>query len=252
MRSLILPSFLVALAIAGCDRRPDAVLKDSALDSEQKLLERQVASLQAAIVDAKAGRLFSPDDLAVSASEQVVARAAAQALPLEKPLGAEFRARVERAVVSFRSMQGSVRLEGRVWAAAEPNTYAELILLGGIQEVQVEKDTGMLSAQIVLDGWDVQRAAAMGAEAEWIKSLVRLLGDRGLTALRDLVPAIRIPVGIENGIDIPGVQGPVTIPAGRLPFDARVARVLPLSGRLWAMIHITTPGWQKTVEPRRR
>ena len=42
---------------------------------------------------------------------------------------------------------------------------------------------------------------------DWIKDLVRLLGDRGLASLRDLVPAIRIPVGIEKGLDLPGTSG---------------------------------------------
>jgi hypothetical protein len=252
MRPLILPSFLVAVAIAACAREPEVVLKDSALDSELKLLERQVSSLRAAVADAREGKLFSPGDLAVSVSEEVVQRTAAQALPLERPLGTELRARIERAIVSFRSMQGSVRFEGRVWAVAEPNTWADLVLLGGIRDVRVDGQTGMLSAEIVLDGWDVKRAAAVGAQLEWIKRVVRLMGDRGLAALRDLVPAIRIPVGIEKGIDIPGVAGPVIIPSGHLPFDAQVARVLPLSGRLWATIHVTTSGWQRAAPPTRK
>ena len=246
MRWPILPSFLLGLAIAGCGPKAEVVEPDSPQASEMKLLERQVASLRAAIADAKAGELFAPGDLAVSVSEEVVQKAVSQAFPVESPVGAEFRARIDRAVVSFRSMQGSVRLEGRVWAVADPGTYADLVLLGGIQDVEVDPSSGTLTAGIVLDGWDVQRAAAAGAEMEWIKGLVRILGDRGLVALRDLVPAVRIPVGIEKGIELPGISdGPVTIPAGRLPLDARVSRVLPLSGRLWAMIHVTTSGWER-------
>ena len=245
MRSPILPPFLLALAIAACRAPSDTVPKDSALDSELKLLERQVASLEGASTDAKTGRLFSPGDLAISVSEEVVQKAAVQALPIERPISDDFQARIDRAVVSFRSMQGSVRLEGRVWAPSAPATYADLILLGGIDDVRVEKDTGMLTAEIVLDGWDVKRASAVGAEGDWINGVVRLMGDRGLAALRDLVPVIRIPVGIEKGIDLPGVSGgPVTIPSGHLPLDAQVARVLPLSGRLWAMVHVSTSGWQ--------
>ena len=148
-------------------------------------------------------------------------------------------------------MQGSVRLEGRVWAVKDPGTWADLILLGGIHDVEVEQTTGMLTAEIVLDGWDVQRAAAAGAEMDWIKDLVHLLGDRGLANLRDLVPAVRIPVRIEKGIDLPGISGgPVTIPAGHLPIDAQVSRVLPLSGRLWATIHVVASGWERAGAPR--
>ena len=213
--------------------------------SEMKLLERQVSSLRAAIADAKKGELFAAGDVAVSVSDEAVEKAVSQALPIERPVSAEFRARIDRALVSFRSMQGSVRLEGRVWAVKDPGTWADLILLGGIHEVEVDR-SGSLSAEIVLDGWDVKRVAAGGAEMDWMKGLVRLLGERGIASLRDLAPAVHIPVGIEKGIDLPGVSGgAVTIPAGRLPLDARVSRVLPLSGRLWAMIHVRTSGWER-------
>ena len=246
MRSPILPLFLAGLVIGGCGRQEEAVEPDSLPASELKLLARQTASLRTAIADAGRGELFAPSDLAVSVSEEAVQKALSQAFPIERPVGAEFRGRIDRALVSFRSMQGSVRLEGRVWAISDPATYADLVLLGGIHDVEVDESSGMLTAEIVLDGWDVERAAAAGAEMDWIKDLVRLLGVRGLAALRDLVPAVRIPVGVEKGIDLPGISGGVvTIPAGRLPLDARVSRVLPLSGRLWAMIHVTTSGWER-------
>jgi hypothetical protein len=248
MRPPILLPILVALSIAGCGRAPEMVQPDSPLDSELKLLERQVASLKAAIKDARGGGLFSPGDIAIGVSQGVVQSTVSQALPIQKPIGTEFMARIDRATVLFASMQGSVTLEGRVWALAQPETYADLVLLGGIQEVNIDRRTGVLEAEIVLDGWDVKRAAAAGMEFEWTKSLVQMLGDRGLAALRDLAPPVRIPVGIEQGIDLPGVSGgPVTIPSGRLPLDAKVSRVLPLSGRLWAMLSVSTSGWERTV-----
>lgn len=248
MRPPILLSFLLAFSMASCRGTPLPREPDSPQASELKLLERQVASLRSAVEDAKKGHLFSPGDLAVSVSEEVAQQAASQALPIEKPIGTQFVARIERVSMSFASMQEAVRLEGRIWAAAEPGTYADLLLMGGIHDVQVERDTGVLTAEIVLDGWDVHRAAAVGEESEWIKRVVRLLGDRGVNALRDLVPPVRIPVGIEKGIDLPGISGgAVTIPAGHLPIDASVSRVLPLSGRLWAMIHITTSGWERGI-----
>lgn len=248
MRSPILLPIVATLLIAACGREEERVQPDSALASELKLLERQVSSLKSAIDDSRQGELFPKDDIAIGVSEEVVQSTVSQALPIEKPVGTEFVARIERAVVSFRSMQGSVKLEGRVWAVADPGTYADLVLLGGIPEVRIDTE-GVLRAEIVLDGWDVKRAAAIGTESDWIKALVRMLGDRGLTALRDLTPDVRIPVGIERGIDLPGVSGgTVTIPAGRLPMDAEVSRVLPLSGRLWAMVHVTSTGWVRAAE----
>jgi len=248
IRVFILLLFSAALGPA-CARRPDVVPKDSPLASELKLLERQVGSLKKAIAEAREENLFPLDHIAVGIGEEAVQAALSQALPLEQPVAQDFRARIDKATVSFRSMQGSVNLEGRIWAVAEPGTYADLLLIGGIQNVEVERKTGVLEARIVLDGWDVKRAAAMGAESALIRALVRLLGERGLTALRDLVPQVRIPVGIEDGLDLPEVSGPLAIPAGRLPFDATVSRVLPLSGRLWVMIQVRTEGWRSASAP---
>lgn len=247
MRASILLRIVCVLGVVACARPgSEAPAPDPLLVSQEKLLERQITSLRTAVTDAKAGLLFPPDDIAIGISESVVQATVAQALPAEKPIGSEFRARIDRAVVSFRSMQGSIRLEGRVWAVADPGTYADLFLVGGVEKVRVDQPTGTLEAEIVLDGWDVQRAAAAGAELEWVKDLVRLMGDRGLDELRELVPLIRIPVGVEQGIDLPGVSGgPVTVPAGRLPLDASVTRVIPLSGRLWVMIRVRTGGWRK-------
>lgn len=246
MRASILLLIALAAAAAGCRRDSPPPGEDPLIASQEKLLNRQIASLGQAVRDARAGTLFPTDQIAVGVSESVVQETLTQALPLEKPLGHEFHARIDRAIVSFRSMQGSVRLEGRVWAVAEPGTWADLFLLGGIEKVEVDPRTGVLEATIVLDGWDVQRAAAGGAELEWAKDLVRLLGDRGLDAMRELVPPLRIPVGVEQGIDLPGASGgPVVIPEGHLPLDAAVARVLPLSGRLWVMVAVRSEGWRK-------
>ncbi len=241
-------ALLLAPPIGSCRKAADVVTPDSPLASELKLLERQVASLKEAVRDAKRGELFSPGDIAIGVTEEVVQTVLSQAFPIEQSVSEDFVGRIDRAIVSFRSMQGSVRLEGRVWAKADPATYADLILLGGIHEVDIDRDTGVLRAQIALDGWDVQRAAAVGMEFEWTKGLVRTLGEKGLVALRALVPDVSIPVAIERGIDLPGVNGGVvSIPAGHLPLEAEVARVLPLSGRLWAMIDVSSTGWKNSA-----
>ncbi|MBK5255758.1 MAG: hypothetical protein JJE39_06980 [Vicinamibacteria bacterium] len=125
MRSAILLLIAAAFSVFGCASKPEPVAADSPLASELKLLERQVSSLKEVIADAKRGELFPSGDIAVGVSEEAVQATLAQALPIERPVTQEFQARIERATVSFRSMQGSVTLEGRIWALAEPGTYAD-------------------------------------------------------------------------------------------------------------------------------
>lgn len=213
-------------------------------DAEKKRLERQVAALERAIVDSKKGALFSPDYLAVGASEDVAKQLIARALPIEKDVTKDFHAKIDQAQVSFRSFEASVVLQGRISRKGDPSTFADLKLIGGIPTIEIEENGKTLRADIVLDSFDVTRAAAMGAEHDLVTLAARELGARGLDALRELVPPLRFPITLEQAIDVPGVsEGPATIRGGRLPLSAKVARVLPVSGRLWAMVAVDTAGW---------
>ena len=250
MRAFPLLVLGVCLPAIACGRGGRDALRDSPRASEMQLLERQVVSLRKALSDSKGGKLFPPDQLAVGVSEQVVQALILQALPIESPVGSQFHARIDRATVSLHGMQGAVKLEGRIWAVIDPSTFANLTLMGGIDGVEIERATGQLRAKIVIDGFDVTRAAAIGAEGEVVTEAARMLGRQGLGALRNLVPPLRIPVGIQQDLDISGISdGPIRFPAGRLSLEATVSRVLALSGRLWVMIDVATPGWSPLPAP---
>jgi hypothetical protein len=69
-----------------------------------------------------------------------------------------------------------------------------------------------------------------------------------LPAIERAIPRIEIPVGIEQsvGIDIERM-GPVTVKPGRLPLRITVARVVPVSGRLWILLQADVGQWQQVV-----
>jgi hypothetical protein len=236
------------LLAPACNRsRPNATasasLAERAVETQQ--LERQVEALKRALVDAQKGALFSPDHLAIGASEEVAQALIARALPIEKEIAGRFQSRIERATVSFRSLQASVVLEGRVSHKEDGETFADLKLFGGIPTIEVDPGGRTLRADIVLDSFQVTRAAAAGAEHALVTMVARELGERGLDALRALVPPLRLPVALEQAISMPGVtEGPVAIQGGELPLRASVARVLPISGRLWAMVDVKDDGWR--------
>ena len=61
-----------------------------------------MTSLKAAIADARRGELFPQGDIAIGVSEEVVRSAVSPALPIEKPVGTEFMARIHRGDGAFR------------------------------------------------------------------------------------------------------------------------------------------------------
>ncbi len=214
--------------------------------AEEALLKRQVEGLRSLIEAAERKQLFSADHLAIGVEEALVRELLAATLPQEKTIAGRARVRLEKADVSFRSVQSVVTVSGRVSSQSEPSTFADLTLTGGLDRIEVNPQTGKLVARVVLDDFEVQRAAAGGAESGFVRSAVESLGQQGLESLSELVPPIEIPVRLEQQIEMGGLgEGPVSVMPARLPLTAVVAQVLPLSGRLWVMIEVTAGPWQK-------
>lgn len=209
-------------------------------------LRRQVEGLRGALVDAQKGTLVSPDHIAIGVDEETAKGLISAALPIERVVADDFHARIETATVAFRSFEATVTLEGRVTHRDMPATYADLILRGAIPSVDIDPERRSLRAEITLDSFEVKRAAAVGAENDLVTLAARRFGERGLAELRALVPQLQLPVALEQEIDMPAIhEGPVSIPGGRLPLEARVARVIAASGRLWAMVEVAKPKWQR-------
>jgi hypothetical protein len=76
------------------------------------------------------------------------------------------------------------------------------------------------------------------------------VGEQWLGAISAVIPPIEIPIRLEQQIVVNGFgDGPVTVAPGRLPLQLSVARVAPLSGRLWIMLDAAAGPWETTGEP---
>jgi hypothetical protein len=234
--------------VPACSRRDAEADLDPAHEAELVTLRRQVEGLRGALVDSQRGALVSPDHIAIGVDEETARNLLAATLPIERVIADDFDARIDTATVAFRSFEATVTLEGRVTRRDMPETYADLILHGAIPGVEIDRAGRTLRADIVLDSFEVKRAAAVGAEHDLVKLVARRLGERGLAELRGLVPALRFPVSIEQEIAMPAIhEGPVSIPAATLPLEASVARVLAASGRLWAMVEVRNSAWRSAA-----
>jgi hypothetical protein len=239
-----LPWLGIALAtLAGACRGDQG--RAARLIAEKRLLERQVAGLRELVAAAEQGTLLRPGQLLVGADEATIQRLIAATLPQELVLARRFRVRLESAEVRFRSSQGLIVLKGRASPLQSPDTFVDVRLEGGLDDVAVRDSSGTLVARVAVYHLQVERAAAAGAEGAAIRRLAESLGRERMDELTGLVPPVEIPIRVEESVGTDGFEeGPVSVRAGALPMRASVARVLALQGRLWVVLDVAAGPWR--------
>lgn len=211
--------------------------------ADAKVLRRQVESLQDLITALRSNRLIDERWLAVSVDEPAVAALIQAGLPQEALIADRFRVRVESAEVAFRSGTGLVRLRAKV-ADQKSDRRAEVFYQGGLDDIVVTPD-GRLRTRVVVDHIDVPQAQAAGVDSGTIADLAEQLAGQNLRALENMVPPVAIPVRLQQTLAIEGLgDGPVQVRAGELPVSGTVARVVPLSGRLWVLLDVKVGAWR--------
>lgn len=232
---------IAALAL-GCR---DDEARVARVRAEKLLLERQIAGLKDLVAAAEAKTLLKSEQLLVGADEATVQGLIAATLPQERVVANRFRLRLERVEARFRASQGLVVLQGRASPAGSSDTFVDVTLEGGLDDIVVRPSSGTLVGRVAVYHLRVERAAAAGAEGPAIRALAEALGRERLDALSELVPPVEIPIRLEESIGFEGFEeGPVTAGAGALPMRASVARVLALAGRLWVVLDVGAGPWR--------
>jgi len=214
------------------------------LRAEARQLTRQNQNLREMIQATSEKRLVAARWLAVSVDEEAVKAVIEASLPLEADVSDRLHVRVEQAEVGFRSGSSFVKLDAQVKDRKSPDRVAHVVYEGGLDDIDVGTD-GQLETRILIDAVDLKEARAGGGDASALAQVVSELAGRNLEALQNMVPKVAIPVRLQQNIAIDGLRdGPVQVAPGELPIKARVARVLPLSGRLWVFVDVETGPWR--------
>lgn len=234
---------IALLALAPACRRDEA--RVARVRAEKLLLVRQIAGLKELVAAAEGKTLLKSEQLLVGADEATVQGLIAATLPQERVVANRFRLRLERVEARFRASQGLVVLKGRASPAGSSDTFVDVTLEGGLDDIVVRHGSGTLVGRVAVYHLQVERAAAAGAEGPAIRALAEALGRERLDALSELVPLVEIPIRLEESIAFEGFEeGPVTAAAGALPMRASVARVLALAGRLWVVLDVGAGPWR--------
>lgn len=223
---------LAALASACADPHEGA----APLQAEKALVERELDGLRDSAARLYRGEsLFPLSDVIISIDETFVQGLIAASLPIDLAT-APYRVVLTSAEVGFNGAP-TVRLRGTITREGMVNLDADVNLIGALSGMEIDAATSTLRAVIAADHLEITRAEGLesllsGSSLDDVARLVRL-------EIASQLPAIEIPVRVQQDIEIPAVtDGPVRLAGGRLPVRASVSRVFASDHRLWIGLHI--------------
>lgn len=227
---------LLLPALAGCQLSEPREAAEAR--ARKALREKQIAGLEQTLARARREGV-NPERILIGVSEAVFREVVSATLPRELQLGDQLRLRLEKADAWFRYTEGVVVFDCRVSSVARPDLSVAARLAGGIDRVDFV--AGRLSAHVRIYHFELLGSALGDVGRTVLEGLVRGRLDR----VSEAVPALEIPVRMEQGVSIKGLgEGPVSVKPGTLPFAASVARVLALDGRLWISLDVEAGPWK--------
>lgn len=232
-RSLHRTVFAALLTAVGCARGSDGA---GELHAQKAALEREVHGLREIVARAERHEpLLPPEDLVVAIDESLLRGVINAQLPFEGD-AAGYHLKLTEAEVLFRGAPG-VRLHGGLKRPGVVTLEAVVEVLGALEDISVDEAQGALKARIAVDHIAIEKAAGVesflsGSALDEVARAIRL-------EVADQLPAIEIPVSVQQSIELPAVTtGPVRLAGAKMPIAANVSRVIAGQGQLWVAIHL--------------
>jgi len=236
-----LTALVAVCALTGCSDRFEG---GGELRAQRVVLQREVDGLRESVARLERGEaVFAENDVAVAIDEALLRDLIRGELPFEVESGPN-RVTLDEVAVRFHGAP-TVRLSGRLTRDGVVDIHAAVEAVGAIADIAVDEASAALKARIVLDHLGIEQAA--GLESLVSGSTLDELARRLRLALADKLPEIKIPVKVQQSIDLPPVtHGPVRVAGARMPIAARVERVFAGTGRLWVGIEFRPGEMVKT------
>ncbi len=234
---------VLALVLSACDSKFKG---GGDLRAQKVVLKREVDGLREAVARLEKGQPILPvDDVAIAIDDTLLQDLIAAQLPFEMDVD-RFHLSLTEAEAHFRGSP-VVRLRGVLNSKKRPDLAAAVSVIGALEDIQVEPSSSTLRAKIAVDHLGIEKAAGIeqflsGSTMDEVARMVRL-------QLTDRLPAIQIPVKVQQSIDLPAVtSGPVRIDGARMPLEVAVSQVLAGQGLLWISVHFKPGDLVKTAD----
>ena len=220
--------------------------EEAELHARLTVLEREVEGLRAATGRLEGGGAALPEEDVIVALEESIVK---DLLEAQLPFGAEVEGYdiwLEQAEVRFRGSPG-VTLRGGIALKGRPNVSGEVRVIGALENIEVNPETGVLRATVAIDHLDLVNVA--GVQGFLGGGILNTLAQTIRQQIDGKLPELTIPVKIEQNIELLSVNdGPVRIAGAAMPLEVAVSQVLAGQGRLWVAIHVEPGEFVKTGE----
>jgi len=224
-----------AFLAAGCVPRES--LEDARARATESVAQAEIADLQKLIAKAEAGQLSTETRVAIGIAESVSKELLEASLPQEKLIGDRLIVRLETAQPYFRG--NNAVLVCRASARTARSSAAAHLELGG-RLTNFRIDQGKLVSGVEIVHFKVLDSSLGDMGSDVLESIVR----NNLESLSGLLPALEIPVTLEESIPIAGLSaGVVQVKAGSLPLKMSLAEVIPIKERLWILLDVSAGPW---------
>jgi hypothetical protein len=205
----------------------------------EAFLVAQIADLRRLIARAESGDFASGDRIVISVSEAIVKRVIDASLPREATLGGRVRVRITSAQPFFRGNNAALVFQALARGIEAGAPEARLEIGGTLERMRISR--GTLVADVELTQFTVLDTSLGSMAAEALETLV----GENQRAVTGLLPAIEIPVHLEQAVEIGGLhEGVVVARGGVLPLEMTVAEVVPVGERLWVLLDAKAGPWQ--------
>ena len=235
----------VAVTLAGTAAGCRGKQGGGSLHAQQVALEREVSGLRERVGKLERGEPIMPEEAVVAAISEVVVKDFLTAqLPFELEVQS-FKISLNQAEAHFAGSP-VVNLTGTLSPKDHPDLVGELRVLGALEDIKVDAVSGILQAKLAVDHIDLIRMA--GLEKFLSGGTIDELARAVRKQLAGKIPAVQIPVKIEQSIDLPDVtEGPVRLHGATMPLKVAVADVFAGQGVLWVAIDVVPGELVKTA-----
>lgn len=201
---------------------------------------RRVAGVQLARYAARGerGSFLPPAALTIAVHEEFLERSLVASLPFEQVFDeGKIEARLDSAAVDVTDGAATLTLRGRARSTTNATVYADLIVQGtlGIDDVDFER--GRIVPRLEFTDVRVVDSASKGLGA-WTNPVASYFTHRSAAEWNRFQPLLPLPLQFSTRVELPAVEGDVTLPAVAFPVHLRFAALTALERRLVLSIEL--------------
>jgi hypothetical protein len=216
--------------------RADPVAEERIVERDQLL--REVEGLRE-LENVAPGKLMDREhEVLISVRDTLLQSLLAATLPVSVDIRNDITVTVTGARVTFRSNVARVALSGHARRRSFPRVAAIVRLRGALDEFSVDAAQGLRS-RIAIDAVEIDApTGAISALDPLVIEALRSIVERSLPELTSAIPALSIPVRLDQNMTLPGFgpDGALSITPSAAPLRMSASRVIAFQNRLWIVL----------------